>query len=238
MSYNIQIVQPGGLGDILYLQSLVKSLECDTVFWPVYDHYLEDCNKYLTNDKVIYLSHKDNSQSSRISRVLNFDAAHLSLPSKQKSFMYPKYQILNKNPRDWICNFSYKRDLAKEDLLYNKLVKTKEFKLVNISFGSSSESITSDNRRLDLLNKFKDDDSVIYIKPIEGFSLFDWSKIIELASEIHTVETSLVYLVEYLKTTEKLFMYLKGSKENFLRFFNGWDYINELHLKHWIYEAL
>jgi hypothetical protein len=42
---------------------------------------------------------------------------------------------------------------------------------------------------------------------INGYTLFDWSKVIENATEIHTVDTSVIYLVEKLTTKSKLYLY-------------------------------
>jgi hypothetical protein len=44
--------------------------------------------------------------------------------------------------------------------------------------------------------------------------LFDWIEAIENASEIHTVETSLCYLVDKYAKTDKLYMYEKRRSED------------------------
>tara|TARA_R100001443_G_scaffold12706_2_gene22414 strand:- start:4040 stop:4762 length:723 start_codon:yes stop_codon:yes gene_type:complete len=238
---NLLVNQPAGLGDIMFLQTLVKNINFSKVYWPVYDHYLDDCNTYLSSEKVTYISNSSPALDNgdlKFDGVANFDKSHLIHKTAQKSFMYSKYEMLGLDPSMWMLDFKYSRDSEKESNLFNKVVKQKKYKLINLGFGSSPESKFSENTRSDLLSKFSNDDSAVFLEPVEGFSLFDWSKVIEHADEIHTVETSLVYLVEYLQTTDKLFMYLKGSKESFLTQYDGWDYICRIHNKNWEYEAL
>jgi hypothetical protein len=64
---------------------------------------------------------------------------------------------------------------------------------------------------------------------IEGFNLFDWCQVIENAAEIHTVETSICYLIEKMNTTKKLFMYARGKKPD-------WFDIDGIFQKPWVYE--
>ena len=238
---SVLIKQPAGIGDIMFLQTLVKNLNFPKIYWPVYDHYLDDCNTHLSSDKITYISNSLPALSENnleCGAVVDFDKSHLIHKSKQKSFMYSKYEMFGLDPNMWMINFTYSRNNKKEIELFDKVIKQKKYKLVNLGFGSTQQNKFSESSRLDLLDNFSNDDSVVFLEPVSGFSLFDWSKIIEEADEIHTVETSLVYLAEYLQTTKKLFMYLKGSKESFLAQYDGWEYITKIHNKNWEYEAL
>jgi hypothetical protein len=50
---------------------------------------------------------------------------------------------------------------------------------------------------------------------LDGFTLFDWSKIIENASEIHTVSTSNLFLLETLTLkADKINIYPRKPREN------------------------
>jgi hypothetical protein len=50
---------------------------------------------------------------------------------------------------------------------------------------------------------------------LDGFTLFDWSKIIENASEIHTVATSNLFLLETLNLkANKVNIYPRRPREN------------------------
>ena len=67
----------------------------------------------------------------------------------------------------------------------------------------------------------------IEMTSIPGFSLFDWSMVIEKATEIHTVGTSIVYLTELLELAAKeVVLYKRLPDENH---FQNYDYILERH---------
>ena len=73
----------------------------------------------------------------------------------------------------------------------------------------------------------------MYMDFYEGVTLFDWIKIFENAEEIHTVETSVYYILEKLNL-EKVYIYAKPTPENRANDFsymkehcsNKWTYIN------------
>lgn len=231
------INQDGGLGDILYLQTLVKLLDCDNIVWPLSENFYDAAISHLKNDKITYIEKTEflkNKDSYVGYSILDFDKAHLHSPDEIRGYMYSKYKFLGLHPSKWMENFSYTRNYKKENELYKSLDLPNNYKLLNFSFGSSPGTVI----REDLTQKFKDEDNCVYIGPVEGYSLFDWSKVIEKAAEIHTVETAVCYLVEYLETTDKLYMYLKGDKEMFLKHYDGWEYITELHTKKWKYEDM
>ena len=50
---------------------------------------------------------------------------------------------------------------------------------------------------------------IVNLAYIEGFTLLDWGKVIESASEIHTVSTSLIYMIEvlYKKPMQNIHIY-------------------------------
>ena len=68
---------------------------------------------------------------------------------------------------------------------------------------------------------------------LNQFNFFDLSWILENAEEIHTVETSLCYLIECLDTTDKLFVYSRiiDNRPQYSNF----DYINKFYKKDWKY---
>ena len=122
--------------------------------------------------------------------------------------MTNKYKMYNLNlsgngildpSNDW-RKVKFKRFPEKEDKLFKEKVKSKRYILRNEKSNSGKIEIP-----------IKTDLEIVDMD-MSG-SLIDWSKIIENAEEIHTVHTSLVYLVDLLKTTDKLFLY-KRKAEN------------------------
>jgi hypothetical protein len=59
------------------------------------------------------------------------------------------------------------------------------------------------------------------MRQIEGFSLFDWAKVLEGAKEIHTVSTSVLYILDLLETGP-VHVYVRAPNEKDHSFY---DYI-------------
>ena len=49
---------------------------------------------------------------------------------------------------------------------------------------------------------------------IDGFTLFDWCKVLEKANLIYTVNTAINYLIEVLDTSYKEYVIYSHSKHN------------------------
>jgi hypothetical protein len=50
---------------------------------------------------------------------------------------------------------------------------------------------------------------------IDGYTLLDWAGIIEKAETIHTVNTSLLYMLETLNVTDQLHLYTRNNGRDF-----------------------
>jgi hypothetical protein len=87
-----------------------------------------------------------------------------------------------------------KRNLEKESKLieFLKLEDNEPFNLINRNFGTPPNFKTNDH--INPLNGLKN----IYMDILPGFNIFDWIRVIENAREIHTMETSLYYILEKL----------------------------------------
>ena len=117
--------------------------------------------------------------------------------------MLDKYRMLGL-PEDMWKTFKWERNLEKENELYNLLVKDENYILINSKWSDGNVTIETESTfkriNMDILN---------------GFTLFDWAKIIENASEIHTVSTSNLFLLETLNLkTDKIHIYPRKPREN------------------------
>ena len=100
--------------------------------------------------------------------------------------------------------FKWERNLEKENELYNLLVKDKNYILINSKWSDGNVSIETDSTF-----------QRINMDVLDGFGLFDWAKIIENASEIHTVSTSNLFLLETLNLrANKVNIYPRKPREN------------------------
>jgi hypothetical protein len=103
--------------------------------------------------------------------------------------MKAKYEMYKMNYQDWKRDVMWKRDADKENELFDLLnLKPNEYVLKNVTFMSN------------LNQKIQIDIEGIEMKVIPGFSLFDWAKVFENAKEIHTVSTSILYILDLLDT--------------------------------------
>lgn len=131
------------------------------------------------------------------------------------SFVRLKYELANV-PIDELRNLDYKRNIEKENKLFDLLAPEKPYKLLHAQsdYGSAISV----------------DGNVIDFKPVDGFSILDWRKIIENASEIHCIDSSVANFVDCLDVEAKLFYHptdkcpLKGDETILTK---KWTRVNE-----------
>ena len=123
--------------------------------------------------------------------------------SDQYHTMLDKYRLLGLSEDLW-RTFKFNRNLKKEEELFNLLIKNEKYILVNTKWSDGNVPIHTESNY-----------QIINRDTLNGFTLFDWSKIIENASEIHTVATSNLFLLETLNLkTDKVYIYLRKPREN------------------------
>lgn len=234
MSKIALIHQPAGLGDIFFLQKAgryIMSLGYELI-WPVLPQfaYIKD---YIPD--IIFIDQNEDfpyknvyGQSSPI-----YDDKFLYLPFSIEHMKF-KYGLMKPiddtiTPENWKTYFKFNRNNQREDDCRKTLgIKHGEkFIFVNDMFGSPPDFIKRD---IPIVTNLK----VIYNKPeyFESFTVFDFCWILENAEEIHTIETSLCYLVEVLNTKASLHMYsrkIRGSNQ-----FPDFSYADGIYNKNWI----
>lgn len=219
------IKQPAGIGDIFFLQKVAIKLakRGDTVTWPVKD-VIYPLTHYISHYNVLYVKETHiNTRNYKDCTPLEFESADRYFPG---SVMLAKYKLIQTDWQDWADYFNFKRDKDKEDYIYYDYCKLKDnekYIFVNKNYGTQPTSLIC--KYIDS-NKFNE--KVVNMEFLDNYTLFDWCKVIENACEIHTVETSLNYIIEKLQTTDKLYMYSKWSPPNF-------EHIKMLFKKPWNY---
>lgn len=233
------IKQPAGLGDILFT-SKIRKMFTDIGFHvinpviPEYywiDEYLDGDLPILNNNfKYFDLYNNFNDLTPKTFKIDNEEILILPLVTADRLFpgsvMDAKYKLLNINFNDWSNFFSFKRNFEKENDLYYNVLKLKdgeEYIFVNSNMGSPPNSV---NININISTNIKKIDLSFY----DGFSLFDWIKVLECAKEIHFVESSLNYILEVLNIeSEKVYVYSKHNPPNFFHvkhlFSKNWNYI-------------
>ena len=191
----VVINQPFGIGDILFLSPLISNLDVEHIVWPVVDHY------YWVKDYVVI----PNLQFIKQSRFsiheyqdyveVPLQHAH-SLVPQAKDCMEAKYMLLEADPELW-RTLTFNRNRERETLLkqYLNINPGDEFVFINNNFAGPEYSY-----RVDI--KPETNLKIVYQEYIDGFTLLDWSGVLEQASEIHTVSTANFFVIEALKLKE------------------------------------
>jgi len=237
----VYIRQPAGIGDILFLQKAVnKFVEKDyQVIWPVIEHY-QYLKDYNSSDNINYVSmndlsceiqelyKSDNLISNKDYMYIPFDVA--KIPGRHFDFMEAKYKLVNSDFNNWQNYINFKRFADREKACKEKLGlnDNEKFVFVNSLFASPPKIY---QRNITVETNWRIIEQTE--EHLHQFNFFDLSWILENAEEIHTVETSLCYLIECLNTTNKLFVYgrvIDGSPQ-----YSNFNYINKIYKKDWKY---
>jgi hypothetical protein len=238
------ISQTGGLGDIFFCQKIASNYQKlgYRVIWPILRQY-SYMRDYMTNfeypsieDDFEYKNffQKSVDKSAKIydekgKQNIISDNELLFIPlmcceNKEDGVMLDKYRFVNIDYDDWADYFKFNRNFNKENKIidYFKIIKNEKFNLINCSFGL----LPNTHRiKIEVNNNYRN----IEIKPIGFDNVFDWCGIIEMAEEIHTVNTSFCYIIEKLKTTNKLFQYRRSN-------ISGWSYVKGIYKQKWTYQ--
>jgi hypothetical protein len=238
----IYIRQYGGLGDIFFLQKLVNNfidLGYDEIIWPVIKHY-EYLKEYNENEKIKYISidsMSDELQNLYLQNTISkVNDTSLYLPIDKlchvegncNNFMEQKYHSFQLNFNDWQKYCKFKRYPERENKCreYFGIDKGDKFIFVNNIFASPPETYI---REMNYSTNFKIVEHKL--EHLNMFKFFDFSWLLENAEEIHTVETSLCYLIECLDTKASLNLY--SRKINGYNQYLNFDYIKNIYKKEW-----
>ena len=202
-----------GLGDIIYVQELIKNINREIIY-PIADEYFWIVD-YLQKNSSINFIKKSQCNLNLENPVPSNDYLPLRWAtqvyrnlgstdySHDHTVMEDKYLLLNQDPKSW-GNYEFVRNIEKENKLYMMLGCPSNFTLVNNNYGSNTVGFGKSNITLS--------GNVVNLSYIDGFTMFDWIKVIEEADEIHTISTSLVYLCDkYAKSTCKKYVYIRNN---------------------------
>jgi hypothetical protein len=136
--------------------------------------------------------------------------------------MEAKYKMVNMDFDNWADYFDFNRNEGRERDLFDLLELTEENYIVtNRYFGSGKEGVCT---QINFNTPLK----VVEVDNIPGFTLFDWSYIMQCALQIHTVDTSWCYLFEKLALENGVNMYSRYTPSN-------WMHIKNLFKSKWVY---
>lgn len=188
-------LQAFGIGDIIFCNTLVRKLAAgDKILWGCEGHFADGLNRAYGDITFIDKSMMNIDYNRRDDYILNgvrvlplrWSDVNAGVPYDR--CMSQKYLNYGVDYNTWTDQAMWNRDKEKEVELMRVLgiEEGMDFTLVNRFFGSNSQLVAPIKEK------------GIEMCTVEGFSLFDWSGIIERASAIHVVSSSIIYLTELL----------------------------------------
>lgn len=231
MNKSVIIDQPFGLGDCIFAQGIAQYYIQGgyKVYWPVRQMYLADLKRaypdvnWMNED----FYHGNDPQ-------IRYDLLHaLYAPirrsdtftgSKYYTVMRNKYDMYGLNWRDWRKHAQWKRDIFKEKELLelHGINEGDRFNLISTEFGGGSFGPIVNPIQV-APNGMKS----VFIKKLDTYSLFDWSLMMSMATQIHFVSSSNIYLLEMLDLkAEEIHIYPRKPREMDHSYY---DYILERH---------
>lgn len=223
-SSRLLIIQPGKVGDIICVLPIAKyyadrgysvEWECPVQYHAMFAGYIDYVTPVVKRSgdyaREIDLSFGINKQSSS-------HAEWLRRRASGDSFVQVKYDMAGV-PISELRNLQYKRNDQLETMLYDHITATygDDYDLVHLvsDYGSP---VPVDAVR-----------PQIVFSPVQGFSIFDWRKVIENAVNVHCIDSSLCNFVDALPQRDGLYYYIsdrvpmKGDRTVLVK---EWDMIN------------
>jgi hypothetical protein len=222
-----------GLGDIIFIEPLYRmyhELEYRVVA-PVNDEY------YWIKDYIPYVDFRKKSEFKySYETVEQPDDGRLHLPTRfshplyrghdlhygddRGNWMRDKYLYLGLDEWMW-KTMKWERKAQRENDLFSQLGIKGEYNLINEHFGGTFERVAI-NPNNGLQN--------VYVERVGNFTLLDWALVIEMASNIYVVDSSIVWPIEVLDTRAKeLHIYPRYP------FLEDVNYFKDQFTKNWIF---
>jgi hypothetical protein len=230
--------QPYFLGDIIFVMALIQKYVNDgyDILYPVRDEYY-NLQKNFPTVKMIPLSKFPEYEKYNTHQVIVEDSVYIVLSLRYSyervttQHMKNKYECVGLPMKMW-RDIKIVRDYNMENKLFIELgLKPDEkYNLIN-EFHRPFFHRTP----IIIKNEYKN----IYMSKLGNYSLLDWIGIMEKAQSIHTIATSLIFLMDSIDTMPKdmyLYRRYKGEEHN-----GGyWDHsdYNYLLNKNYIYEPV
>lgn len=220
-----------GAGDILFAQSIAHDFidRGYNVIWPVADHYYEGFKRAYPQitfipQSIVKPELFDIKEKIEVGGIemapIRWSDSYMKKP--YRFVMSCKYEMYDLDWRIWKNHAMWEIQPEKCFSLMNHLgIKNGDkYNFINKRFGTNAERSVD----IQVTNDFKN----IEMTEIEGYSLFDWTMVLSHATEIHTVSTSLLFMMEMLPLNQPIHLYCRKPIEqdfNFVSFLFTKPYI-------------
>lgn len=201
-----------GIGDILFIEPIMRKYFQDghRIILPVLSKFL-NLNSYFPYinfiDKDLYnINYEEKNiieEDNRIIIPMRWSREFYNSPSIYT--MKNKYKMMNMDLDEW-RKLTWIRHRHKEKRLKQLLNinENEKFNLINKNYHTFNNGI----REIVVNNNYRN----VYMDFIDGYTLLDWAEIVESAATIHTVNTSLMFLLETLDlSTDDINIYSRNN---------------------------
>ena len=226
------IIQPGRLGDLIILLPAMNYLNKEgyQIYWPVFSKYVKmlkevvDYVNFLPVSDNVYTCVEEAYKILKLNNVKEIKDIAATFPGSTSTneyvelgdgliqlfdvFKYNKLEV----PIEEKWNFVINRNYEEEAKLYTKLVTNRKYAVVNLKHSKGELNYNFDIKGGQL------------IKMTEDYNIFYWLKILENATTIALVESSVSNLVEQMNIDCKKILFTKDDKR-LPTFKNGWKII-------------
>lgn len=244
---NALMFLPGGLGDILFMQKLSHLFVEDgySVTWPIF-HEFEWISNYISHINWVILKDWDvgnplpdvdfpgkehYSNKTPIFQTENFLYYNGHGNEEYGPEMQRKYNVVSADWKDWRDYVLFTRNEEREnELFYNVLGLSdgEEYVYVNRHWQTRpTKQVFSGIPNDSEYYGYK----VVNHEIIDGFSIFDWCKVLQNSRGIYMIETSLNYILE----SPQLFNSIKSKSLHLWHRTGDWSVVKPLHNLPWIY---
>ena len=200
--------QYGGIGDILFIEPIIRKYfqNGHPVILPVLKQFLS-LQQYFPYIKFINMDLMDIDYNEK--KIIENENSVIIPLRHSSAVMSNKYKMVNMDFNMW-RTLTWLRHRYKEENLKKILeIETGDkYNLINENFNSHYPFL---KRNISVKNKYKN----IKMSTIDGYNLLDWSGVIETATTIHSVNTSIMYLLEMLElSTTDIHIYSRTGENN------------------------
>lgn len=202
-------LQSFGLGDVIFAQTLAKAFG-DPVLWGVEPPFVQGLQggypdvtfvpNYALN---INYNQQHHSEKDGL-RIIPIRWADTILKVPYSQCMRAKYDMYGLDYNIWKQDATFE---MKDKGLKQLLNINEPYNIINEMFQSDFKG----NKPIQVNNGARN----IYIKYLDGISLFDWAYLLKDAVEIHAVSSSILYILELLPLTNPLHLYPRPTDPNY-----------------------
>lgn len=226
------ILQAFGIGDVIFAMGVAEHIRWQgyEIEWPVKPHFVEGLQRAYPSIKFtsdedyppgLFMIKEDIVVNGE--RIIPIRWSDHILKMDSKYWMKTKYMLYGLDYTKWKKSAYYYRDSVKELELYNSLglKNDEEYNLINQTY----KSTFGGNVPIKVENGLRN----IEMIAVPGFSIFDWSYVLQNATNIHVVNSAVFYLLELLDLKAKqVHLYSRHPEER------GFPYIEYLISKDYI----